>query len=234
MCPDHARDPQPALRHHIMLVEVPAVEIRIGDDGLARHLVEGDVLRRQLRGSGHHQCIGHPRRVGDRPLHGLHRAQRASHHCGEPGDPEMVGQPRLGIDPVFHRDHRKIGAIATAGLGIEVPRAGAAEAATQVVDPDDEKPCGIEWLAGPDHVVPPARLTRCIGVGAGDMVRSVQCVAHQYRIGAGRVEPAIGFVDQFEMRYRPAAPEGEGLGKARDLRTDDANRMGIQVTLPKK
>ena len=168
--PDHACHPEPAFRHHIMLVEMPAMKVRIGDDGLARHFVEGDVLCRQLRGGGHHQRIGHPRRVGDRPLHGLHRAQRAPHHRCESGDPEMVGQARLGIDPVLHGDHRKIRAVATAGLWIGMARPGGAETTTEVVDPNDEKPCGVERLAGADHVVPPTYLTRSVSICAGNMV----------------------------------------------------------------
>lgn len=58
-------------------------------------------------------------------------------------------------------------------------------------------------------------------------------MAHQYRIRARRVELAIGFVDQFEMRDRSAASEYERLGEARDLPTDDANRLGIQDLLRK-
>jgi hypothetical protein len=56
---DHARDAQAARRHHALLVVVAAVEIRVGHDRLARHLVEGDVLRRELRRRGDDDRMAH-------------------------------------------------------------------------------------------------------------------------------------------------------------------------------
>ena len=101
-------------------------------------------------------------------------------------DAEMVGEPRLRIDPVLDRHQRKIGAPGLAGGRIDRQRAGRAEAAAEVVDADDEEAVGVERLAGPDHVVPPADVVRIALVVAGDVVRCVQRVADEHRVGARR------------------------------------------------
>ena len=43
---DHARQHQPALGDHALFLKVSAMELRVSEDRLARHFVEGDVLRR--------------------------------------------------------------------------------------------------------------------------------------------------------------------------------------------
>ncbi len=75
---DHARDAQAATGHHAMGVEVALVEVGVGDDGLARHLVEGDVLRRQVGRSGHGHAVAHAFRVLQRPAQRLHATQAAA------------------------------------------------------------------------------------------------------------------------------------------------------------
>lgn len=77
--PDHARDRQAPARHGVVGVVVAAVEIRIGDDGAARHLVEADILRRQARRAGDDHAMRHPLGQGQGPAQGLHAAQRAAH-----------------------------------------------------------------------------------------------------------------------------------------------------------
>ena len=136
---DHARDAQAAHRHHALLVVVAAVEIRVGHDRLARHLVEGDVLRRELGRRGDDDRVAHALGVGERPLQRLHRAERAADHRGEALDAEAVGEARLRLDPVLDRDHREVRAPGLAGRRVDRRRAGRAEAAAEVVRADDEE-----------------------------------------------------------------------------------------------
>ena len=225
---DHARDLETAYRHHAVTVIVPAMKIRIGDDGLARHLVEGDVLRGQARSGGDDKCVGDALRIGDGPLQGLHRSQRTTHHRCESPDSQMIGQACLGVDPILHRDHREVGAIGLVCRRVQVLRAGRAETATEVVDSDDEEPVGVEWLAGSHHVVPPADIVGVVLIKAGDMMRGIERVAHQHGVTAIGVEAAIGLIGKLEMRYRPAAAECERLGELRHLRLHDTDRTRIQ------
>ncbi len=101
-------------------VEVAAVKIRVGDDGPARHLVEGDVLGRQIGRTGHHHGVAHALGVLQRPRLRLHAAQAAAQHRGQLRDAQAVQQPGLGIDPVFYRHHRKVGTVHRAGVGVDV------------------------------------------------------------------------------------------------------------------
>ena len=72
--PHHAGNAQTAARLGAVLRVVPFVEIRVGQDGLARHIVERDVLRAQTRCGGNHQRMAHPFGEGHRPLQRLHAA----------------------------------------------------------------------------------------------------------------------------------------------------------------
>jgi hypothetical protein len=84
--PDHPRQHQAALGDHALFLERTAMEVRVGEDGLARHFVEGDVLRRQLGCRGDGQAVAHAVRVGDGPLQRLHAAQAAADHGGPLAD----------------------------------------------------------------------------------------------------------------------------------------------------
>ena len=78
-------------------------------------------------------------------------------------------------------------------------------AAAEVVHPDDEEALGVERLARPDEVVPPAEVFGSIGVHAGDVVRGVQRMADEHRIGARGIQRTVGLVGELERGQRGAA-----------------------------
>ena len=187
---DHARDAQAARRHHALVVVMAAVKVRVGHDRLARDLVEGDVLRRELRRRGDHDRVADALGVGERPLQRLHGAERAADHRREALDAEAVGEPRLRLDPVLHRHHREVRAPGLAGRRVDRRRPGRAEAAADVVRPDDEEAVGVERLAGSDQVVPPPDVVLVVLVKACHVVRGVERMAHQHRVRARLVQRA--------------------------------------------
>ncbi len=55
---------------------------------------------------------------------------------------------------------------------------------------------GIERLAGADHVVPPARVAGVLAVGTGNVVRCIERMADQHRVGAIGVQRSVCFIHQ--------------------------------------
>ena len=76
---NHARNAQAALGHHAVLVKVAAMKIRIGHDGAACHLVEGDVFSGEVGGACHHHRMCHTGGVTQGPRQSLHATQTAAH-----------------------------------------------------------------------------------------------------------------------------------------------------------
>ena len=215
---DHARDAQAASRHHALLVIVPAVEVGVGHDRLARHLVEGDVLRREARGGRDDERVADAIGIRQRPLQRLHRSEGAADHRGEALDAEAVGEARLRLDPVFDRHDREVGAPGLAGGGIDRSRPGGAETAPQVIRADDEEAPRIERLARPDQVVPPADIVSFIRIEPSHVVRGIQRVAHQHRVGASRVQRAVGLVRDVVGGQLGAAAQADRRVEMRLLR----------------
>ena len=174
------------------------MKIRVGGDGAARHFVKRDVFRRQIRGAGHDHRAAYAAGVLQRPSQRLHAAQTTAHHGGQSPNAQLVEQARLRVHPIFHSHHRKIRAIdlPLCAIGVDVHGAGGAKARAQVVHADDKKAIRVHWFARPDHAVPPAFGFGLIGIHAGHMVRSVERVANQHRIGSVRVERAVRFKRQ--------------------------------------
>ena len=180
---------RPRLRHDAVRVVVAAVEVGVGDDRAPRHLVEGDVLRRQVGRGRHRDALAQPLGIAQRPGQRLHAAEAAAEHRGELLDAERVDQARLRVDPVLDGDDREVAAVGAAvrgRIGVRARRPGRAEARAGVVDADDEEAVGVERLAGADQVVPPALALRLAGVGAGDVVRGVERVADEHGVAAAR------------------------------------------------
>jgi putative Ca2+/H+ antiporter (TMEM165/GDT1 family) len=99
--------------------------------------------------------------------------------------------------------------------------ASGAEARAQVVHANDEEAVGVHGLAGADHVVPPAFALFLPGVDARHVVRGVEGMAHQYRIGAVGVEGAVGFVGQVVVADGRAALQRQRLRKMHGLGCGD-------------
>jgi hypothetical protein len=139
-------------------------------------------------------------------------------------DAEFIGEACLRIDPVLDGDDRKIAAPRSARLRIDRLRPRRAEAAPEIVDADDKEAIGVERLAWPDHVVPPADIVRLAFVPARDMVRRVERVADQNRIGALDVERAVGLERELEARQRCPAGERQRRVEMSALRDHGADR----------
>ena len=101
---------------------------------------------------------------------------------------------------------KRITAIALSGIGgIERHRPRGPKAAAEIVHANHEKPPGIDRLARPHHVVPPAEVLGVARRHASDMVRGVQRMAHQHCIAAVGIGLAIGLVDELIVADRCAA-----------------------------
>ena len=216
--PDHARHAQPAPRLHALGIVVAAVKIRICQYRLPRHFIKRDVLRRKIRRAGDHQRIARALRVGNGPVQTLHGPQAAAHHRGKLPDPQMIGQTRLRVDPIFNRHQWKVRAPRRASVRVDRQRPGGTVTAAQIIHAHHEKPLGIERLAGAYHVVPPAGVIGFVGIHAGRVMRRIQRMAHQHRIRARGVERAVGFVGEFVVGDGTTALERQGLVKRGPLR----------------
>ena len=58
----------------------------------------------------------------------------------------------------------------------------------EIVHADDEEAIGVDRLPGTDHVVPPAFAVGSLGVDAGDVVRRIERMADENRVGLRGVE----------------------------------------------
>ena len=196
--PDHAGYAQTTLWHHAVLVKVAAMKVRVGDDGAAGHFVKSNVLGCEVGRAGHHHRMGHARGVAQSPGDGLHTAQAAAHHRGKLFNTQAVQQAGLRIHPVFYRDHWEVCAIHRAGgrIGVRVHGPGRAKARAQVVHADDKEAVGVHRFARADHAVPPALGLVLPRIDTRHMVRGVECMANQHRVGAFGIQRAVGLKTQ--------------------------------------
>ena len=112
-------------------------------------------------------------RVIDRPLHGLHAAERASDD-GQPAiDTEHVRQTRLCLHPIANSHDGKIRAKPFSILRIVAHRPGTAMAAAQIIEADHEKSVGVDDFTWADQIVPPTRALIARVVARGMVVAYV-------------------------------------------------------------
>ena len=123
----------------------------------------------------------------------------------------------MRVDPVFHGDERKIRAVRARSFGVDRQRAGRAKTRAEVVDADDKEPIRINRFARPDHVVPPADVLRLAGVNTGNVMRGIERVADQNRVGFVRIQRAVGFKGEIVGAQGRAAGERERIGEMRGL-----------------
>ncbi|EJT84884.1 hypothetical protein PPS11_14471 [Pseudomonas putida S11] len=206
---DHARQHQATLGDHALVLERTAVEFGVGEDGLACHFIESDVLCRQLGRRGDVDAMAHALGVADGPLQRLHATQAATDHGGPLLDAQALGQAHLAVHPVFHGQYREVGAVGLASGRVDAAGAGAAVAAAQVVQADHEEAVGVDRLARADTAIPPTRLAVGGGMVASGMVVAGEGMADQHGVARAGVQGAIGLVDQFVTGQGAAAGQGQ-------------------------
>jgi hypothetical protein len=160
-----------------------------------------------------------------RPFERLHAAQAAAHDRGPSVDAEVIRETRLSRDPVLDGDHREIGTVTLAGVGIDRYRASRAVASAQIVHTDDEEAVRVERLARPDQVVPPTDILWIVGIGSSHVMAAGQRVANEHRIRTSGIQRTVRFVDEFEAWERRAAPQRDRLIEADALRNNDTDRI---------
>jgi hypothetical protein len=214
----HARDREPALRIG-SFDEIAAVPpFRIGHDGLAADLMEGDVLRRMPRRRCDRQCREHAGRIARRPLQHLHAAHRPAGNREQRLDTEIVEQHGLRAHHVADGDDGKIEAPRAAGFGIDGGRAGGAHAGPNHVGTDDEVALGVDRPPRAHHGLPPARLGGD-GMRVGHVLIAGQRMTDQHRVRAPGIESPVGLIGDLERLEVDA-----GIERKRPVRAKAHNR----------
>src|SRR6202042_531709 len=180
----------------------------------------------------------------DRPLQGLHPAERASGYRREPLYAELAEKRPLGPDHVRHGDHREVRSVRPAGRRIDRRRPRRPAAAAEQVGGDDEEAIGVERLTGADHPVPPAerlagRAVAILGrepvAGAffggglretGRVSVAAERMADQDDVVTPGRQIPVGLVRHPDRVQLPPAVEPDRLGQGGGLCFDRARRAG--------
>ena len=189
----HARDGEPVARHLAVRVIVAAAPVRIGHDGLAADLVEGDVLRGMPGGRRDRHGAEHAVGVARGPFQHLHAAHRSADDAEQLVDAEVIDQAHLRIDHVADGDDGEVEAVGLARARVDRGGPRRAHAAAEDVGADDEEAVGVDRLAGADERRPPAGLAGH-RVLARDVLVARQRVADEDGVGLVGVERAVGLV----------------------------------------
>ena len=217
---DHARHGQTGVGFLRLVVVVAVIPGRVGVDGLATHLAEGDQHGAVVGSRGNRDGGVQALRVMRGPFQHLHAAHGAAGHTEQLVDAQMVDQLDLGAHHVADRHHGKVQPVGLAGRRVEAGRPGRAIARADDIAADDEEAVGVEGLARPDAIVPPAELVGVAVEIAGGVRAAAQRVADQDGVGAVGVERAVRLVGDRHRAQRLAAlkterfvfGEGERLG----------------------
>ena len=185
-------------------------------DGLAPHLVKGDVLGRVAGRGGDGRRGEHPLWRERRPLQHLHAPHGAAHHAKQGVDPQMIDQHHLGPGHVGDGDHRKVEPVRRPGRGIGGAWPRRSHAAAQNIRADHEIAVRIDGLSGAHALGPPARLAGH-GIGVRHILVHGQRVTDQDRVGFFRVKPPIGGVGDLHRRQLRPRRQPKGRIAAKDL-----------------
>ena len=189
---------------------MPVAKIRVTQYGLASDLVECDVLGGEFGSTGdNHRMLDALGEI-DTPLQCLHTPQTAAGHGRPALYSQMVGQQGLGLNPVPDSDQGKIRPINFLCFRVDTQWPRGAVAAADVVAAHDEETPGIDGFPRTDAGVPPAGFPVLWRMVPRRMVMTTQGMADEYRIAAGFIQTAVGFVDQGEPGQCAAADQGQG------------------------
>ena len=237
---DPARQREPVVGPHAVLVVVAAVEVLVLHDRRARDGAEGDVLRREPGARADHEPGAELVGVVERPLQHLHAADRAADRRERPLDAQVLQQPPVHRDEVAHGAEREAQAVRLA--------AGRVDRATGPVVPW-QPPSRFAQTTNSRSVssgLPgPIRLShqpRRVGVAvvAGRVRVARQRVADEDAVGRARVELAVGLVGDLDggqllagLEHERVAlvPEHDPLCLDQTERALGAPRQAVDVTL---
>ena len=120
---DPARQREPVVGPHAVLVVVAAVEVLVLHDGRARDRAEGDVLRREPGARADHEPGAQLVGVVDRPLQDLHAADRSADRRERPLDAQVAEQTAVHGDEVAHGAEREAQSVRLAPARVDRARA---------------------------------------------------------------------------------------------------------------
>ena len=167
---EHACQPQAAPWPDAMLVIVATMKIGVGQNGLPRHVVERNILRREPGCCCNDQRAAHAFRKGNRPTQCLHATKAAADDACPGVDAEQVSELRLRAHPIDHRNHWEIRAPEFVCRGVDGGRPGRTMTTAKIVHPNNEEAIRIEWSSRADNVVPPTQAIRCVGISPGNVM----------------------------------------------------------------
>ena len=217
----HAGHGQTGVGTVLFVIITPALPVGVGHDGLAPHLVEGNILGRMAPAGGDRDHTAHPVRVQRRPLQGLHTAHGAADHGENLVNTKMVQQQGLGFDHVANGDDRKIEPVRFAGGRVDLGRAGGAAAGTQHIGADHIETVGIDRATGADHILPPARFAGD-GIDAAHIMIAGQGMADQHHIGLVLIQGAPAFIGHMNGTERGTRIKTQRLVHAKDRHLGNA------------
>ncbi len=138
--------------------------------------------------------MAHPLGIINRPLQGLYAAEAAAHHRRPLRDAQIIGEHGLRFHPVFHRHHRKIGAVIFAALGLMDKGPVLPWQFRQIVEAHHKKTIGVDGLPAPARSSRPARIFIVGRMPPRHMVVTRQGMANQHGIAFIGIERASRFL----------------------------------------
>ena len=130
---DHSRQCHAPGRQRALCEVVAFMPVRVGEDGVTRNLVKGNILCCETRRCCQRDTVFDPVGKVDRPLQGLHATQAPANDGSPPRNTEIFCQPLLAADPIFHLRLWKTTSPWRACLGVECVGSRGSIATTQVI-----------------------------------------------------------------------------------------------------